>query len=218
MFVRLWMTEKPITIITTQSVATAKTVMEENGIRRLPVVDHEGQLKGIVSVKDVFNALPSIVDGSSAGSGSTFSEETTVAEIMTADPMSVGLMTPLETVAKRMRQHKVGSMPVLDDGELIGIITESDIFRAFMEVLGGNEDGIRVEMIMSQKSEDFYDILNILKRYGMIVVALTIHNNFGKNQRLLTLKLKGEEFDTTLTALRKFGVQVNFIEGVADSF
>ena len=218
MFVRLWMTENPITIITTESVATAQAVMEENGIRRLPVVDNAGELKGIVSVKDVYNALPSIVDGSSAGSGTTFSEGTSVAEIMTSGPMSVGSMTPLETVAKRMRQHKVGAMPVLDNGELIGIITESDIFRAFIEVFGGNEDGIRVEMIMRQESEDFYGILNILKRYGMSVIALTIHNNFGKNQRLLTLKITGEEFESTLVALRKFGVQVNFIQGVEDDF
>ncbi|MCP3890714.1 MAG: CBS domain-containing protein [Desulfobulbaceae bacterium] len=216
MFVRLWMTENPISIKVEQSVAEAQLCLQENSIRRLPVVDESHQLVGIVSLQDISNVLPSVVDGSSAGSQVVFAESTTVAEIMTPNPMWVELMTPLETVARRMRKHKVGGMPVLDDGTLVGIITESDIFLAFMEVLGVNEEGMRVEMIISKKSKDFYDIIGILKRYGVSIFALSIHHSYGKNQRLLTMRIMGEELDDTLKALRKSGVQINRIQEESD--
>ena len=218
MFVRLWMTENPSTITTTTSVEKARSRMKEISARRLPVVNKENELVGIVSTTDIYNALPSFVDGSSAGSAVAFSESTTVGEIMTPDPMSVGPMTPLELVAKRMRQHKVGAMPVLSNGELVGIITESDIFRAFMELFGANEEGVRVEIIMGKDSEAFYDLFAVLRRHGVLIIAISIHHNYGKNQRLITMKIDGEELEYALNATRKLGVQINFIQDEGEDF
>lgn len=215
MFVKLWMTNTPVTVNTGQSVAEARNCLHENRIRRVPVVD-DAKLVGIISREDIIRLMPSVVDGSTAGSQTLFAESTKVSEIMTKNPMVAAPMTPLETVAKRMRKHKIGGMPVLEDGTLVGIITESDIFQAFMEILGVNEEGVRIEMVISKKTEDIYAIMEILKRYRTSIRAITIHNEFSKNQRLLTFKIQGDQFEETLKTLRKTGAQINSIQEEGD--
>lgn len=211
MFVKLWMTPCPlVTIRPEQSVMEAQTCLQENRIRRMLVVDAEGKLVGIVSMGDIINSMPSNIDGSSAGA-SFLSSSTSVGDIMVRQPMCVEPLTPLETVAQRMRQHKIGGMPVVDDGKLVGIITESDIFAAFMEVLGAGGDGARIEMIIGKKSRDLYDIMDIFKRYDIFVQAITVHHGYGDNQRLLTIRVMGEEIDDMLEALRRSGAQINRI-------
>lgn len=212
MFVRLWMTTELITISPDRSVVEAQVCLQQHRIRRIPVVDEEDQLVGIVSQRDILNFLPSILDGSSAGSGSV-AGTTRVGNIMTCNPMCVNPLTPLETVAQLMRQHKIGGMPVIEEnGRLVGIITESNIFSAFMEVLGAGSDGARIEMIIGKESRDLYAVMDIFKRYDIIVQAITVHHGFGENKRLLTIRVLGEELDDMLDALRRSGAQINRIQ------
>lgn len=216
MFVRLWMSKDPIVVSIDQSVAEAQQCLQENSIRRIPVVDGDNKLVGIISREDIYNVLPSVIDGSSAGISANFSESTKVAEIMTAKPMYVEPMTSLETVAKRMRKHKVGGMPVLEDGHLVGIITESDIFLAFMEILGVGDETTRVEMLIGKSSKELYQIFEIFKRHKMDVHTIAIHNDYSKSQRLLTVRIVGESLNSSLEALRKAGVQINRIQVAED--
>lgn len=91
MFVRLWMTKDPVTVKTYQSVAEAKLCLEENRIRRIPVIGDNDDLVGIVSREDIHKVMLSVVDGSSAGSQILFAESTKVSEIMTPNPMKAAL-------------------------------------------------------------------------------------------------------------------------------
>ncbi len=213
MFVKLWMSKEPlVTISPDQSVAQAKACLQQHRIRRIPVVDDGGKLVGIVSERDILNFLPSASDGSSAGT-SSLAGATRVGDIMARSPMCVKPLTPLETVARMMRQHKIGGMPVVEDnGRLAGIITESDIFAAFMEVLGAGGDGARIEMIIGKESRDLYNVMDIFRRYDIVIQAITVHHGFGENKRLLTIRVLGEELDDMLDALRRSGAQINRIQ------
>lgn len=212
MFVKLWMTSAPITINQKQTVAEAHACLQEKTIRRIPVIDDNKALIGIVSQQDIINALPSVVDGSSVGSPSFLAQSTIIQDIMTHNPMWVAPDNPLESVAQRMRQHKIGGMPVLEDGKLVGIITESDVFSAFVEVLGAGEEGARIEMIIRKKSSDLYDVIDLFRRYDMSIQAITIHDCFSGTLRLVTLRVMGEELDDMLDALRSSGAQINRIQ------
>jgi acetoin utilization protein AcuB len=218
MFVKLWMTSSPITIRQEQTVAEAYGCMQEKCIRRIPVVGNDDELVGIVSRQDIVNAMPSIVDGSTAGSSAFIAQSTKIQDIMTRMPMWVAPTTSLESVAKSMRQHKIGGMPVVEKGRLVGIITESDIFSAFMEVLGAGEDGARIEIIIGKKSSDLYNIVDIFQRYDMDLQAITVHRGFGGNQRLVTIRVRGDELEDMLDVLRQSGAQINRIQtGEEDS-
>lgn len=214
MFVRLWMTPDPTTIKAENSVGEAIALLAEKKLRRLPVVNSEGELVGIISRQDLTAAMPSILDGSSAGSPGFLADTTRVEEVMTARPMWVEPLSPLEEVALKMRRYKIGGMPVVEGARLVGIITESDIFRAFAEVLGAEGESVRLELLIGKRASDLYDVLDIFKRYNIFIQAMTIHHNFGENQRLLTVRLTDGEIVPMLDALGGTGTTVNRVLGL----
>lgn len=211
MFVKLWMSTELITVNKNQTISEVMMCMKEHSIRRIPVVDDKLRLVGIVSKQDVINAMPSIIDGSEASSSTFMIDSVKVETIMTPQPLWVDPLTPLEKVAQSMRKHKIGGVPVLESGVLVGIITESDIFAAFTEVLGANIEGVRIEMIVGKRAREFYAIIDIFKRYGISVQSITAHRDFGESQQLLTVKVSGDECDDMLDALRESGAQINRI-------
>lgn len=127
--VRDWMTAPAITITSETAVMTAFDVMRNRGIRRLPVVDQDGMLAGIVTRSDVQHASPLLrgevdkVDSMFALAGMT------VNEIMTTEPLTVTPSTTIRDAALQMHSSRVSGLPVVEDGRVVGVITESDIFR-----------------------------------------------------------------------------------------
>ncbi len=209
MFVKLWMTKSPQTIKAEQTVADVIEVFEENKFRRLPVLDSNEKLIGILSQRDAFKLRPSLLDGSATGSSKALLEQTKVEEIMTPQPICVEPLTPLESVARTMRKEKIGGMPVVENGKLVGVITESDIFAAFTEVLGGNSPGVRVELIIGKSNKEIYSFLDIFKKYRMNLQAITVHHDFGENQRLVTVKIVGSDCEDILDILQEKQFKVN---------
>ena len=207
MFVKLWMNSNPITIVAGQTIADADQLLREHKIRRLPVVDKEGHLIGIVSKHDVADALPSSVDSTCDGTPG-LSNSVQIQAIMTASPMTVDPLTPLETVAKQMRKHKLGGMPVVQDGKLVGVITESDIFSAFMTMLGADSEGARIEMVIGKTSRALYDCLELCRRYHVHILAITVYRDYSDEHQLVTVRLEGDEMQDMLAALRRSGATV----------
>ncbi len=121
--VRDWMTPNPVTVLPSTPSTEAFELMRERRIRRLPVVEN-GKLIGIVALSDLLKA--------GASSQDTEASKMRITLVMTADPRTVTPETPLRQAAKLMLTHKISGLPVLEADQLIGIITESDIFRAFM--------------------------------------------------------------------------------------
>lgn len=126
--VKDWMTPDPITIAPSTTLPEANRLMKECGIRRLPVVD-SGRLVGIVTLGDVREASPSAATSLSIYELNYLLSRLTVEKIMTRDPIAISPETSLEAAARLMLEHKIGGLPVVDEGKVVGIITESDIFR-----------------------------------------------------------------------------------------
>lgn len=131
--VKDWMTTDLITITTETTLPEAAQLMKEKGIRRLPVVD-EGRLVGIVTWGDIREASPSDSTSLSKYELYYLLDKVVVGLIMTRSPIIVRPLTPISGAAQLMLANKIGSLPVVDHNRLVGIITESDIFR--MLVLG----------------------------------------------------------------------------------
>lgn len=132
--VRDWMTANPITITPKTTLPEAHRLMLERHIRRLPVVDH-GKLKGIVTIGDLRKAEPSGATTLSIYELNYLVAMLTVDKIMTREVITVSSDTPLYKAARLMLENKIGGLPVLDDGRVVGIITDSDIFRVLVEEL-----------------------------------------------------------------------------------
>ena len=124
-------------------------------IRRMPVVDDQGRLVGIVTQRDLFEKSKA---------------DTPVGTVMTRDPYTTAIGASIVQAATLMRNLGVGALPVLDHGQLVGIITESDIFDAFLELLGASRAGTRIIVPVSTIAEG---VAQVLKAMASTDVALT---------------------------------------------
>ena len=132
MMIRELMTGGLITVRPETSVQQARDLLAKERIRHLPVTGPGGVLAGIVTDRDIRLNLPSRATSLSAQEIAHLLSRLTVGEIMTRSVITIGPDRPAREGAQLMLDHKVGALPVLDDGHLIGIITETDIVRAFV--------------------------------------------------------------------------------------
>ncbi len=143
MLVRDWMTPDPVTITPDTPVLEAIKLLKEKGFRRLPVLENE-RLVGIVTDKDLKDAMPSKATTLSVWELNYLLSKLTVSEVMAKPVITVQAEEPLEEAALLMEEYKVGGLPVLDGNKLAGIITITDVLRAFIEVMGMKEGGVRI--------------------------------------------------------------------------
>ncbi len=130
--VRDWMTPNPISIDPKTTLPEAHKLMKECHIRRLPVVDR-GKLVGILTLGDIREASPSDASALSIFELNYLLAKLTVENIMTRDPLTIAPGATIREAAQLMLDHKIGSLPVVEGEKLVGIITESDIFRVLVQ-------------------------------------------------------------------------------------
>src|SRR5689334_20455579 len=131
MLVYHWMTAQPLTVQTSTPMREAVDIMTQRRVRRLPVMEGE-RLVGIVSRTDVLRSSPADVNPLSPVARTLPAFARPVADCMTKNPLVVAPEDPIERAAQILRDKKIGALPVVRRHELVGIITESDLFRAFV--------------------------------------------------------------------------------------
>ncbi len=138
MLVRDCMTSDPVTVRPESDPMAATMVLKFRGFRHLPVVDEDGRLVGILDRADLELFL------SEAGSPGIMKRQHRVDQAMTREVVTVPPDCSLEEAATLMVEHKIGSLPVVEREQLVGIITETDIFKQFVAMLGGGSDSVRL--------------------------------------------------------------------------
>ena len=134
-----WMTRDPITVSTGASLADAYDQMQESNVRRLPVVER-GELEGIVTLSDVLRTMPPMGDEADRETRLMLTTRS-VRDVMAYRPVTINPEATLLEAAERMLEYQVSGLPVVDGSRLVGIITESDVFRLVIEALAqGSED------------------------------------------------------------------------------
>ena len=125
-----WMNENAIVVSPDASLADAYTLMVENEVRRLPVVDRE--LIGIITYSDILRHVPVSAEESDEATRVLLTQRT-VREVMTYSPMTINPSATIQEAAERMLEYQVSGLPVVRNGKVVGMITESDIFRLVVE-------------------------------------------------------------------------------------
>jgi acetoin utilization protein AcuB len=126
--VRNWMTPNPTTITLQTTLPEARRLMDEHYVRRLPVI-HKGKLVGIVTRGDIREAQASTATTLSVYELNYLLDEIPAKDFMAYEPITISPDAPIGEAARRMLQHKIGGLPVVEYGELVGIITETDLCR-----------------------------------------------------------------------------------------
>lgn len=160
MFVRNRMTANPFTVTPENTVPEAVALMEKHSVRHLPVVEGD-RVVGVLSHGDIAAASPSPATSFSAGEVTYLLSKLKVAKVMTRDPFTISPDALLEEAAVLMRDNKIEMLPVVEGGVLVGVITESAILDAFIELLGFRDPGTRLTI-------DASDAPGVMARLGQI--------------------------------------------------
>ncbi len=167
------MTKDPIVVTREAGVDDALRLMRDRNIRRLPVVDKNGSLVGIVSDKDLYLASPSPATSLDIFELRYLLSRLTVEKIMSTPVITVTPKTPLEEAARIMADRKIGGLPVLEGEDLVGIITESDLFKIFVDLLGARRSGVRATMIVPDIAGELATLTSAITLAGGNFIALS---------------------------------------------
>lgn len=182
MFVSMWMSKDVITVAPEVSVIEVAHLMGEHRIRRLPVLDNDGHMIGLVSSLEVLHAFPADMNpfalNQNAERLANSGIKATAADVMLATPLTTSPETPIEEAARLMRSHKVGALPVMRKGLLQGIITESDIFRAFANIFDPGTQGVRITFDNSSGQDVFPLIAEVTHHHRLRVMSfVSLHKH-----------------------------------------
>lgn len=193
MLVRNWMTEGCINLGGDTNVLDASETMRRTNVRQFPVISDDGALIGIVSDRDIRDAMPSKYlpgDIISSQQGSLLS--LAVKDIMTVDPLVTSPDETVETVAAILLQNRIGSLPVVDDGNrLVGIITEVDVFRYLCATSGVSMSGIQLIFEIEDTPGAVIDLLGYLQGEKIrLTSVLTSYKNVEKGYRRVSIRVQ----------------------------
>ncbi len=208
MLVRDRMTKNPYTITADMPISEALTRMREAHVRRFPVVDRSGRLTGLVTEKDLLYASPSPATALSIWEIHTLLSKITVAEVMKTEVITVTEDTPVEDAAWIMTDRKIGGLPVVRGEQLIGIITESDLFKLFQELLGARKKGVRVSILLPEVKGTIAKITTAIAQKGGYTHALSTFLGEDPTNFLLTMKIADLPKDVVVETLKPLALQV----------
>jgi acetoin utilization protein AcuB len=210
MDVAIFMTKDPLTVTKQSSIYHARKMMEEHNIRRLPVLDGD-RLVGIVSKSDIMEAGPPDSSNYSIHELNNFFSQIPVSEIMTKHPLTVTPDTPIEVAAKLMRKYKIASLPVMDCGKVVGMITESDLFDAFIEIMGGHIRGSRLILDLEDKPGMLANVTHIISMHGAnILSVVTNRRAYQDGKSIILIKIDQEDASGIVEDLADIGIQATF--------
>ena len=189
-----------ISIAPDMPVHDALDMFRREHIRRAPVVKG-GKLIGIVSDHDLLNASPSPATSLSVWEMNYLLSKITVSEVMTKNVLTIDENTPIEEAARIMADNKVGGLPVMRDSHVVGIITETDLFKIFLELMGAREKGIRVTALIDDKPGQLAKITEAIAKAGGNFIAFGQFSGEDPSTRLVTFKVAGIKKDTTKKAV-----------------
>jgi acetoin utilization protein AcuB len=185
------MSHPVITVYPDLPIQEALKLMQEERVRRFPVVDKRGRLIGIVSERDLLHAAPSDATSLSVWELNYLLSKITVGKVMTRDVITITEDTPLEEAARIMADHKIGGLPVVRDGEVVGIITETDLFKIFLEMLGGREPGVRLAVLLPNAAGELVKLTKAIHEIGGNILALGTFLGESSQNREVTIKVAG---------------------------
>ena len=210
MRIRDIMTKNPISVDSEAFVLDAQKIMEQNNIRRLPVVDKD-KLVGIITQHDLLKAAPSPATSLSVHELNYLLSKMKVKEIMKKNPVTITPDTPFEEALRIGQEKKIGSFPVVENGKLVGISTESDLVRFLTRALGLREEGSRITIEgLGGKLGDLEKIISIVNQHSTIILSMISLPRPEKKDWMIVLRLKTTDPDPIVRDFKKAGFNVTY--------
>ena len=208
MLVKDRMTFNPVTIRVDTSLKEALDLVRSSPFRHLPVLDENDKLVGIVTEKSLVYASPTSSTTLSVFEVDYILLRTKIEQIIQGEVISVGPNLPIEEAARVMIDHRIGCLPVVEDDKLIGIISDTDIFRVFVEGLGGGHPSLRITILIPEAVGSLAKVTNHVADLGGNIHSLGMFWGERPEDRLIAFRLEGVDRETILRVLEADGIQI----------
>jgi acetoin utilization protein AcuB len=208
MLVKHRMTPDPVTVTTETSLKDALELLQSKPFRHLPVMDKDGKLVGIVTEKSLVYAAPAPTTALSVFEVDYILSHTTMKQIIGGPVITVGPDLPIEEAARIMVDQHFGCLPVVEDDRLVGIISDTDIFRVFVEGLGGGYPALRITVVVPEEIGSLARVTSCMADIGANIYALGIFWGEKPEDRVVTLRVESVDKEAAVRALEAEGIQV----------
>ncbi|MBI5419665.1 MAG: CBS domain-containing protein [Deltaproteobacteria bacterium] len=208
MIVAKRMMRNPVYVDENDSMKKAMDLLREHGIRHLPVLKDGEKLVGILTETDIKQASPSPATALEIREIYYLLDKVKVKQIMTRRPYTISPGAPIEEAALIMREKKVGCLPVIENGKLVGILTETDILDAFIDSMGVSGPGYRVEIALPNRPGMLFEVLKLLKDFDANIVSVATAAHDDPEMKVLILRIETKNYKVLKAALKKAGFEM----------
>ena len=188
----------------------ALALMKKEKVSRFPVVDKRGHMIGLVSEVDLLNASPSEATSLSIWEINYLVSKITVEKVMSRQVVTITEDTPLEEAARIMADKQIGGLPVMRGDKVVGMITETDLFKIFLELLGAREPGVRLSVLVPNAPGELATLSKAIFEAGGNIMALGTFLGESSENREIVFKVDGVDPKTLE------GVVLPFVEKIVD--
>ncbi|MGI6467003.1 MAG: CBS domain-containing protein [Sphaerochaetaceae bacterium] len=203
------MTLNPVTATPDMSVAEASALMKRERVHRLPVLDKERKLVGIITEKDILYASPSPVSTLSIHEMAYLLSELLVKKLMTKDVVTITKNTTVEEAARLMVDQDLSSLPVLDEGgKLIGIVSKSDLFKILLELFGARHWGVRISFLVEDRPGTIATITSLLAENEVDIISFGTFMGTDSSNAVCTIKMQGIDKSKAVDLIKPFVMEV----------
>lgn len=211
MLVSEWMSKEPITVTPETSLMQATKMMKENKIRRLPVVDENGKLVGIVTDRDIKAASPSQATTLEVHELYYLLSELKIKSIMTKNPVSILASDTMERAALLMTERRIGGLPVVDmANRVVGVISDMDVFRVLIAITGVKHGGVQLAFQLSDEPGTLKQMIDDLRRYEARIVSILTSFEEGGRKVYVRIKPMDRAKEDALVADLKMKYKLTF--------
>jgi acetoin utilization protein AcuB len=202
------MSRPVITVRPDMPVPDALDLMKRENKHQFPVIDSRGKLLGMVSERELLNASASNVTTLSVWELSYLLSKIKVEQVMTHPVITITEDTTIEEAARIMADHNIGGLPVVQGDEVIGIITETDLFKMFLELFGARFAGVRVTMLVDNKPGKLNELTGSLVQLGVNIISIGTFMGDSSGTTGVVLKVEGAGLDDVQLAVTPHAVRI----------
>lgn len=206
------MSTNVMTVQMDSSLTEAFHIMKENKIRRLPVMDKD-KLVGIVTISDLNRAAPSSATSLSIHELNYLLAKTKIKDILTKkqELLTISSDSYIETAARIMRHKVISGLPVVDDGKLVGIVTETDIFDAFIDILGVKKPHSRIDVYIMDRPGTLVDLIGIISSKGISLLNTVVYYDEKKDKYKAILRVETLDCEAIVEDIKKHGYEIDSV-------
>lgn len=212
MIIERRMTKNPITCAPDMSIQDASDLMKEAHVHRLPVLDKNGMLVGVISEKDILKAQPSPASTLSAYESSYLLSKLTVKKIMSKNPVTISKDTTVEAAATLMVDNDLSCLPVLEGKRLVGIVSKSDLFKMLLEIFGSRVPGTTLTFLVKDRKGILAQIMGKISEKQLDLITCSCFAGNDPSNRYISIKVANVSGSELVDIVKPYAIEVMDVE------